>query len=59
MQNETVNITGNELERYDRDKNGGGCLLYWKENLDVTVNSIMNATKATESVLIELHIHSQ
>ena len=27
--------------------------------LDVTVNSVMNATKATESVWIELHIHSQ
>ena len=27
--------------------------------MDVTVNSVMNATKATESVWIELHIHSQ
>ena len=59
VRNETVNITGYEVERDDRDKNGGGCLLYWKENLDVTVNSVMNATKTTESVWIELHIHSQ
>ena len=60
VRNETVKIfTGYEVERHDRDKNGGGCLLYWKENLDVIVNSIMNATKATESVWIELHIHSQ
>ena len=34
-------------------------MFYWKENLDVTVNSVLNATKATESVWIELHIHSQ
>ena len=59
VRNEAVKITDYEVERYDRDKNGGGCLLYWKEILDVTVNSVMNATKATESVWIELHIHSQ
>ena len=59
MRNETVKITGYEVDRHDRDKNGGGCLLYWKENLDVTVNSVMNATKATVSVWIELHHHSQ
>ena len=56
VQNETVKITGYEVERHDRDKNGEECLFYWKENLDVTVNSVINATKATESVWIELHI---
>ena len=59
MQNETVKITGYEAEKHDRDKNGRGCLFYWKENLDVTVNSVINATKATESVWIKLHIYSQ
>ena len=59
VQNETVKIAGYKVERHDREKNGGGCLFSWKENLDVTVNSVINATKATESVWIELHIHSQ
>ena len=57
--NKTVKITGCEDERHDRDKNGGGFLLYWKENLDLNVNRVINATKATVSVWIELHIYSQ
>ena len=37
VRNETVKITVYEVQRHDRDKNGEGCLLYWKENLDVTL----------------------
>ena len=33
--------------------------MYWKENLDVTVNKVINAAKDMESVWIDLHIHSQ
>ena len=55
-----VHVEGYVLYRMDRQKNkqGGGCAVYVKENLDITVMTDYEA-KEIEAIWIELHLCSQ
>eukprot|EP00112_Aurelia_sp_Birch-Aquarium-sp1_P014094 Seg3016.2 transcript_id=Seg3016.2/GoldUCD/mRNA.D3Y31 product="hypothetical protein" protein_id=Seg3016.2/GoldUCD/D3Y31 len=53
-----IKIDGYGLKRYDRDKHGGGCLIYFNECLEITpIEWIDNL--GTESVWMDLYVHSQ
>ena len=60
IDSQEVHIEGYELHRMDRkkDKPGGGCALYVKENLNITVMTEYN-TDDIEGIWIELHHCSQ
>ena len=53
-----MKIDGYGLERYDRDKHGGGCFIYFNECLEITpIGWIDNL--GTESIWMDLYVHSQ
>ena len=46
------------MQRCNKDKNGGGCLIYYGEHLDITVKDGIDK-RSTESVWMDLLIDSQ
>ena len=37
ISDDTIKIEGYSVQRCDRDKHGGGCLIYYQEHLNITV----------------------
>ena len=60
MDSKEVYIEGYNIHRMDRQKNksGGGCAIYVKDNFDITVMTEYN-TENIEAIWIELHLCSQ
>ena len=47
-----------KMKRCDRNRHGGGCLIYFDQEMGITeVDKVDNL--GTESVWLDLHIHSQ
>eukprot|EP00112_Aurelia_sp_Birch-Aquarium-sp1_P021970 Seg604.7 transcript_id=Seg604.7/GoldUCD/mRNA.D3Y31 product="putative RNA-directed DNA polymerase from transposon X-element" pseudo=true protein_id=Seg604.7/GoldUCD/D3Y31 len=61
IRDEEISITGYSMERQDRKgKGGGGCLIYYKDNLTVVpFSDDIEEFKAVESAWIEVNIMSQ
>ena len=58
MSDDTIKIEGYAVQRCDKDKNGGGCLIYYEEHLDITVKDDID-NRSTESVWMNPLIDSQ